>query len=227
VVAAGKDGGELVHDAALDADEVVLGALAELRQRDVVERQIERGAEGACDGDFERGGGGEAGALRHIAGEREIEAADGVAGRDERGRDAADVVRPVAGRGVRDVREVASGVGVEVGGVCPERVVVAAGPGAEDAAVDGEGEDEAVVVVDVLADQVDAAGRGGDAFGRAAELAPEGGDERFDALLVRRGYVRGAASRSSCAFSSGAVSLMKVPAPVSTPARYLSLSGVR
>ena len=108
-----------------------------------------------------------------------------------------------------------------------ELASAAARPGDEDGAVDGEGEDEAAVVVDVLADQIDAAGGFGDAVGRAIELAREGIDERSDALVVSDCYVRGSDSRSSRAFSSGAVSLMKVPAPVSTPARYLSLSRAR
>lgn len=113
-------------------------------------------------------------------------------------------------------------------------------PRAHHAAVDGEGEHEAVVVVDVLADQVDPAGRFSDSLRSAAELLAERGDDGFDALFVRLRAIdelarhdggaareRASASRNSCAFSSGAVSLMKVPAPVSIPARYLSLSFVR
>ena len=75
-----------------------------------------------------------------------------------------------------------------------------------DALGDRERQREPVVVVGVLADQVDASG------GERARCAQA---------------ARAIASRSSAADSSGSVSEMNVPAPCSEPARYLSFSAVR
>ena len=75
-----------------------------------------------------------------------------------------------------------------------------------DALGDRERQREPLVVVGVLADQVDAAGRE-----RAAALTRHGRSPRA----------------AAAADSSGSVSEMKVPAPCSEPARYLSFSAVR
>ena len=98
---------------------------------------------------------------------------------------------------------------------------------------------EPEVVVGVLADQVDPAGRAHDAnrgriLGHARFVAAQPLGERLD---LERADAHGTASsfagscggrsRSVAAVSSGSVSLMKAPAPASEPARYLSLVAVR
>ena len=78
-------------------------------------------------------------------------------------------------------------------------------------------QDEAVVVVGVLAEQVDASGRARQGFGQAPEGAHEG---------VAHDRLTGTAC-SSRALSSGSASMAKKPAPSSVPARYLRRSRVR
>jgi hypothetical protein len=164
--------GHLVHDAHARTDEVVLGPVRDERQRDVVERQRERRPERAQERDLERGAGGEPGADRHVGGDERVEAAERHAFR-ERARAALRVVEPVAGarlfaeapapRGaVRERR-----AGDAHAAVVPERQLD------RGALRDGGRQHEAAVVVRVLADQVDAAGRRGDRLGRPAEQRDE------------------------------------------------------
>ena len=108
-----------------------------------------------------------------------------------------------------------------------------------DLETDGCRQHEAKVVVGVLADQVDPAGRPDHAdrgrIGRDARfVAAQPLGERLD---LERAKAHGSASsfagscgcrsRSVAAVSSGSVSLMNAPAPASEPARYLSLVAVR
>ena len=82
---------------------------------------------------------------------------------------------------------------------------------------DGERQGQAVVVVGELADQVEAPGsERGHMRGRA--FAAAAGIDHAAAAI---------AARSANADSSGSTSPMKVPAPCSDPAAYLSLSRVR
>src|SRR5579883_707413 len=130
-----------------------------------------------------------------------------------------------------------AGTAFEVGGVDDHAVVGA--PLAEHAhfAVDGHRQHETLVVVGVLADEVDAAGC---ACHRQLALAPGKllAKERHqvgDALGRDNGPARShrvssraaTAARSSAAFSSGRVSFRKLPPPVSAVARYLRRPGRR
>src|SRR5439155_23268251 len=63
---------------------------------------------------------------------------------------------------------------IEVEGMSADRAVRAGAPGEPHVAVDGGGQDKAVVVVGVLADQVDAPRRAHHDFGRRAECLLEG-----------------------------------------------------
>jgi hypothetical protein len=102
-------------------------------------------------------------------------------------------------------------------------------PGLE---VDRGREDEAIVVVGVLANQVHPAWGPHEAHARGVDLA-EGGRE----APAQRGGVHaaqramsatlGRVLRRRSAVSSGSVSLMKAPAPASEPARYFSFVSVR
>ena len=83
---------------------------------------------------------------------------------------------------------------------------------------------EAVVVVGVLADDVDPAGRGPDALGARRRTARR----RRSAAAARRVGSRARTTARSCsATSSGFVSVMNAPMPDSEPARYFSLPGAR
>src|SRR5205823_9530045 len=63
---------------------------------------------------------------------------------------------------------------IEVEGMSADRAVRAGAPGEPHVAVDGGGQDKAVVVVGMLADQVDAPRRAHHDFGRRAECLLEG-----------------------------------------------------
>ena len=164
----------LVEQAGLRAHPLVLDPRAQLGQRlagppaglAAEQRERERG--------LERGGGGEPAAAREVAGDRQV-----------RGRER----RSPAARSSRDhpAHEGAPARGA-VSGVERELVVLAevervdleaarAGVGGDrDAALDRERHREPVVVVGVLADQVDAAGAEGDdpLRHRAAHASPDG-----------------------------------------------------
>lgn len=88
------------------------------------------------------------------------------------------------------------------------------------AAIDSEWKHEPLVVVGVLSDQIDSARRVKQTGSFA--VSPSIG---LDEFVISHGAstICGMRSRSSAAFTSGSVSLMKTPAPVSLPARYLSL----
>src|SRR5207248_3182097 len=105
---------------------------------------------------------------------------------------------------------------------------------------DGDGEHEPIVIISVLADQVNATRRAHDyrlARESPAELLnqPRGPLRRVilrgRSLVIghdsHSGTSWGAASRRAAARSSASVSLMNVPAPDSTLARYFSFSLVR
>ncbi len=171
---------ELVHDAAADADELVLGLLGQLDQGQAVETEAEEGVEGEGQAAFDRGRRGHAGPDGDVAAEDAVEAADAVARLDELVEDALEVIGP-AQRGPVELAELAAEFLIEVAG---DELADAVGPGRDgedDGLVRGPGKDEALVVIGVLADEVDPAGRD-DEHGLSREVLAEpfgdDGDER-------------------------------------------------
>ena len=157
VAGPGHEADELVHDAALHPDEVVLGTLAEERQAGALHLEPDELLDDQGRDDLQRGRGAEARTLGEVAAEGEIHGAE----LDSRGRehaeDAADVVAPGPTRVALDRGVEGEGRALrEVGGADADLAPLAQPSGELDAGVDGHREHEAVVVVGVLADQVDA-----------------------------------------------------------------------
>ena len=150
---------ELVHDAAVHAAVVVFGGLADLRQLEFVDPAAVEIVQRKSVSRFERRRRRHAGAQRNVAREYRIEAADLAAALLNLAADAEDVARPALGRFVRLVQaELRAFAQVErisahlVRAVEPDR--------RDNTLIDRPREDEAPVVVRMLADQVDAARRG-------------------------------------------------------------------
>ncbi len=188
VVFVAKRRRELVHDARPHADVLVLRPVTQQREIDVADRQRERIPQRARNGHFERRGRRKSRRPRYVAPNHEIDARDCVALRHESARDRFDVRRPSAappGRAfiVQPRCDLTALAVIERIRAHPR--VVSAGPRDEDAAVDRERQDEPVVVVDVLADEVDAPRGLRDPVGMPAEFSCEGIDDSVDTLLVR------------------------------------------
>ncbi len=178
---AGGGDGQLVHDAAGHAGELVLGLLRQPGRAPRIPRQIGDGAEGPSDGNLERRRRGQPGAGRHLARDREVRATERVARPEHRPRDAGDVAEPSAagtapvglGRGAAlQVVERQLARLAELGGVGAQHAILARNKGDGDVAINRHRQDETVVVVGVLADQVDPAGRDRDARAHAAARRP-------------------------------------------------------
>ena len=156
--AAGGD--HLVHDAAVAADELVLCLLAVEGNLGLADGEPQRLLEGLADGHLQRGGRGEAGPLRYVAGDHQIEAVQGIAPLLQVLHHPADVVAPaLVGMmidGLAEIEQVA--LVAVVGGDHVHQAVIAQADGDAGLVVDGAGQHEAVVVVGVLANEVDAAG---------------------------------------------------------------------
>ena len=89
-----EGGGELVHDAAGDVGEIVLGFLAEQGFFAGLEAGVEQAFEEGGGGALERGGGGKTGAAGDGGKDEGVEAGNVVAAVLEAADDAAEVVRP-------------------------------------------------------------------------------------------------------------------------------------
>ena len=173
--------GRLVHDPGRRTDGDVLGALADPRQIGAVEPEVPHVVQRDGDRHLDGGGGGEPGADRHVRVDRDVEAVPQrrvVALPDRPGH--TERVGGPAG-------ELAGGDGAQVrlderlveGGHEADPVVVARRQRDRGRAVDRERQHEAVVVVGVLADQVDPPGGAPEPGGGAAEHALE---QRGDGL---------------------------------------------
>lgn len=158
---AAEHGDELVHDAAGDAGELVLGESAGVGL--VVGVEVLGGGEfGECgEGDFERGRGGEPRAERDIGGDGDVGGGHDDAATAHLFEDTQGVGgEGAAERGVWGDGRAGLGVGVDggVGGGDADEVVGAWSGEGDGVAVDSHGEDEAAGVVGVFADEVDASG---------------------------------------------------------------------
>ncbi|GAA3231230.1 hypothetical protein GCM10020256_45580 [Streptomyces thermocoprophilus] len=152
-------GGGLVHDADGGADVDVLGALAEAGELPALQAEVVQVVQGERDDDLQRGRGGQAGAGGDGGGEVDVGSGDGVAGLAQCPHDARRVGGPCpVGVGGEVVEAEFGDAGVDVRGVQAQDAAVAAGDGRDGGVRQRERHDEAVVVVGVLADEVDAAG---------------------------------------------------------------------
>src|ERR1700730_6078542 len=228
---------ERVHDADLHPDDLVLRFLADPRWPLVVHREAAERPGGDPGRHLERGGRGEACPLRQVPAERDVHPRKRDPGAAQRPEDAADVVAPAMVRVGAD--RLADGKGNALAQVRGVHANLAAGAGARrhlDSGLDRHRQDEPLVVVGVLADEVHAARREcGDDCAAGAERglehvrhgsAPRHIPPAFSAVLTAA-TLGGPTRRSSAALSSGSLSLMKVPAPDSTPARNLSRFAAR
>ena len=145
---------ELVHDAAVHAAVVVFGGLADLRQLKFVDPAAVEIVQRKSVSRFERRRRRHAGAQRNVAREYRIEAADLAAALLNLAADAEDVTGPALGGFVRLVQsELRTFAEVQRIGAHLVRAVEL--DGRDDTLIDGAGENEAPVVIRVLADQVD------------------------------------------------------------------------
>ena len=87
---------QLIHDAARDARELVLGDLRELRRRPWFPRQVRRRRQRARHCNFERRGRGQAGANRYVSGNGKVGAAKREPGAQHRPRNPGDITEPAA-----------------------------------------------------------------------------------------------------------------------------------
>ena len=169
---------ELIHDAATAADELVLGLLAQ--QRDVAQAGIEpeSGLQCLAHGHFQGCRRTEACTLRHVATHHHVQPMGQRAETlDEDIDDAADVVGPalVTVLGTCISSELVALV-VIVGSHDPDAIVGARRDGNFGGEVDGAGQHETVIVVGVLADQVDTTRCTDDVGGRGVQfLLQQGG----------------------------------------------------
>jgi hypothetical protein len=87
---------ERVHDADRRSDELVLPALGEPRQLDVVDRELEQSAQPAQQRHLQRSARRQARARGQIGFDSKLESIDRESGPDQRCRDALDVIEPAA-----------------------------------------------------------------------------------------------------------------------------------
>ena len=163
--AAGRD--ILVHDAAAHADIVVLRPLADFRHFDRLERQPGGGHQRMRDAHFERGRGTQARAERHVGEDDEIGAGEAPTALFQHHGDAEHIVRPFVPAAGRRRVEVELARLVHDHRIDPEPPVGPRRGGDEGGEFERRRHDEAVVVVGVLADQVDPPRR-------AADFRPRG-----------------------------------------------------
>ena len=193
-----EDVDELVHDAAAHADELVLGLLGQLDQVQAVELEAEQRVEGERQAAFDRGRRGHARPDGDVAAEDAADPAEALAGLEELVEDPLEIVGPAEGRAM-ELAELAAILLVEVAGDEVAKPVGPVSDGEDDDLVRGAGKDEPFVVIGVLADEVDPAGRDDqERFPREmlAESFGDDGHERvhdlsFTSESITRGKRRG------------------------------------
>ena len=151
----------LIHHPAAHADEIILRPLANLGDRDRIEWLVALGQERVGDRDLERGRGAQARADRDVAPDDEIGAGKGPSAHLQHDRHAKDIVGPVAARGAGRV-EIELARLVHDHGINPEAPIRALRGGGQGGEFERRRHDESVVIVRMLADQIDAARRTAD-----------------------------------------------------------------
>ena len=151
--------GELIHDAAIHAAVVVLGALADLCQLELVDFVfIEQVVEGKGKARLQRCGRRKAGAQRHIAGKYRIKALYRATALDGLAANAEDIACPLLLRCVLLV-EAELTVGVHVHTENTHLVGAVDVDCSHDILIDSPREHKATVIVGVFTNQVNAASR--------------------------------------------------------------------
>ena len=214
-------GRELIHPTGRRADQLGLGHPGQFGPLVAVKVEAEQIANRACHRAADCRGGGQAGADRHVAVQFDGEAGRRPVGVAEPGQ------RPehpggVAGPAVRAVQPLGAGHEIVAGDRHRSRALAGAdrdhrrpaspGDGGGAALLDGKREREPVVVVGVLADQVDPT-RGPPTAGCPLRRSHGGADHTT--------------SRRRAAAVSAGMSLIHVAAEDSAPARYFSRSWAR
>ncbi len=157
-----EDRRELVHDPVVEADVPVLRALDDVDEVHPIDRRRISARERPRRDDLDRGRRGQARALRQVGRQQAAEAPRGRAGRAQRPGHAGDVVEPRAPSRAdipdREARPLPRRREGQLG-----HPVIGGHESDRDSEVDRHRQHVAVVVVGVLADQVDPAGRVHDA----------------------------------------------------------------
>ena len=153
-----EDGGKLVHDAALDAAVIVLGALADTGQFELIDLVAVEFVD--CEGKDALQGRrrAEAGAQGHVAGENRIKSSHFAAALEGFPAHAKDITSPALRRLVLLI-EAEFHILVEVNGEDLHFVRAIGAYSRHDTVIDGAGEHIAPIIVGMFANQVHATGR--------------------------------------------------------------------
>ena len=209
----GQAGGHLVHDAAAHASEFDLGALGQLGDLHIVQCQAEQLAEAAQRSHFQRRAGRQAHANRHGGRDMNVQRRYWSALVPRQHQAAVHIAGKMVGRRLRQGKAHRL---TEFGRMQGKSKRAVAAHRDMRALRNGDRQHEAVVVVGVLAQQVDPPRRAGFGLGRCAVNIFEPAHDKSTWTCC-----------SSSALSSGSASIAKKPAPISVPARYFSRSRVR
>ena len=155
-----EDGGELVHDAAVDTAVVVLSGLSGKSHIPLVDLVVAKDVvQTAGEATLHSGAAGHAGTKGNVAGKGDVEALDGYTEFLHLEGDAVDVASPRSA-GTSGVVQVEVHTVLQVDGIGHHGVFRAVGAHfGHDAFIDSTGEHETAVVVGVLANEVDTSGR--------------------------------------------------------------------
>lgn len=172
----GMGGDELVHDPAVGAGEMVFGSLSGEGETAEVRGMTGGGEEGEAEAHFEGGGRAQAGAEGDLPGEPDIGSLEFEAIGFQFHGDASEVITPVVLERGAWIIEIHDDGFPKVVGVGMEEAIGAWGEGGMDREMDGGGEDEAVVVIGMFADEVDTTWGAGEEGGWAMVGMVEGVD---------------------------------------------------
>jgi hypothetical protein len=155
VVLLTEGGGELIHDATGDVDEIVFGLLAEEGLFLGVEDGVDQAFHDGCEGEFEGGGRGEPSADGKAGDDDGVEAGHRPAAlQAEPFEHPPQIIHPFGISGLLRAFEGDDGL-LFAGGPNPRLVGTVQGGGDDDVTIDGEREHKAIAVIDVFTDEVD------------------------------------------------------------------------
>ena len=168
---------QLIHVAAGDADEIILGTLGDQGEIGRRQHMAVSAGKGPAEGDTERRRRRQASPLRHVAADGDVGPAQRQPAALKLGMDAADMIGPFEIFAVADGRVEGKRVaGIAVIGSDDRHLgTVPRADCHRRRMVDGAGQHEAVVIIGVLADQIDPARRANQQIGLAVKRATKGG----------------------------------------------------